>query len=812
MKRAIDIIFSALCLLISLPAFAFIAALIKISSPGPVFARQKKIGMGLKPFIMLGFRTSRHPYKPGGSSTFIGRLLEKTGFACLPSLLNVLAGEMSLIGPGPQTRKYINLYRKDFEEVFKVRPGLKDVWRMEMTNPSAQERMKKDAEYFTHLILPEKIRAYKDYSNRASFLQDLSLTAVSVFEFLYPIKAIRGAIELISPYRKPIIIGGQILIFAAANYLAFYVRFDGWIPSPQMALFFKYLPLIITIRIMFLYAFSLEKGLWRYVSVRELLNIVTSVTTGSLFFFLILNFFDKASYPKSIYVLDWSANIFLLGGVRLFKRIHESATWNRVSRKRVIVIGAGDAAEMLLRNIERSPLYSYDVVGLIDENKNKTGLKIRNVPIIGTIKELDEIIEENRPDELFIACPSAQALKLQEIVKDIRRFGLPIKTVPSLLDILTGRDISNMINVLEPEDVLFRAPVSSEDKSLKEFFAGKSVMVTGAGGSIGSELSKQVAYFCPQTLILYERHEENLYKIDMHFKNLGDANKCQVASIIGDIMDEKRLVEVMEKYHPNIIFHAAAYKHVPLMEENPLEAFKTNVIGTKTVAEVSRDFGVERFVQISTDKAVDPVNVMGLTKKIAENIINRLSEACKVLANYQTQDSDFPVTKYMIVRFGNVLGSSGSVVPLFKEQISRGGPVTVTHPEMTRYFMTISEAVSLVLQVSAMGNGGEVFVLDMGKSIRILDLAKRMISLYGYKPGVDMDIAFTGLRPGEKLYEDLFNSNEVIEKTRHPKINMAVSASKSNVIEITELFNSLKNHRISRYNSEIKEIISKVVA
>jgi FlaA1/EpsC-like NDP-sugar epimerase len=349
-----------------------------------------------------------------------------------------------------------------------------------------------------------------------------------------------------------------------------------------------------------------------------------------------------------------------------------------------------------------------------------------------------------------------------KILEDLRQYGLPIKTMPSLWSILSGRSPMTALKAIEPEDILFRAPALNGSTGLTELLQGKRVMVTGAGGSIGSELCKQIAAFSPEQLILYECHEENLYRIEKCLQSSDTPPLTLITPIIGDILDGHRVHGVMEEYRPHIIFHAAAYKHVPMIESNPQESFRTNVIGTRTIAEKALEFDVERFVLISTDKAVNPISVMGMTKKIAEEIIQ-----------YFAQSGRDRRTKFITVRFGNVLESSGSVVPLFKEQISKGGPVTVTHPEMTRYLMTISEAVRLVLQAAALGSGGETFVLDMGKAVKILDLAKRMISLYRYKPGIDIDIAFTGLRPGEKMDEELFNDYEKVENTSHPQINRA---------------------------------------
>jgi FlaA1/EpsC-like NDP-sugar epimerase/lipopolysaccharide/colanic/teichoic acid biosynthesis glycosyltransferase len=813
MKRAFDIFLSAIGLLIFLPIFAVITVLIKIGGRGPVFFVQTRIGRNFKSFGLYKFRTMAvdapekgRPITVKGDLrvTKVGRFLRKTKINELPQLWNVLKGDMSLIGPRPEVRRYISKYRKDYKEILKIRPGITDIALLTYSNEEAILKDKKDPEeYYIHILLPEKIKLAREYIKKASLLYDLKLIFLTTFKLVYPQDTILKIINIIMPYRGPIIIGVQLSIFIISNYLAFFIRFDGNVSPPYFDLFLKYLPLLLLLRFIFLFVFSLDRGLWRYVSVIDLLNIIAAASLGSLLFFVSVRYlFGETSYPRSIYLIDWFLNIFLLGGIRLFRRLHERANGKQGDKKRVIVIGAGKAAEMLLRDVEQSSSYPYSIIGLIDDDPRKKGLKIRNISILGARKDLRKIIEKNEPEEFLIAIPSASPSEIQSIIKDLRQFGLPIKTLPSLWNILSGRDPLSKIKLVEPEDVLFRPPVYKESGDLRAFFEGKRVMVTGPGGSIGSEISRQIASFNPEYLILFERHEESLYKIDMELNNSQESGvKSQgskIHSIIGDILDEKRVAELMERFRPQVVFHAAAYKHVPLMEENPYEAFKTNVIGTKIVVEKARDFGVERFVLISTDKAVNPVNVMGKTKKIAEDIVR-----------YYSEDMNSISTKYITVRFGNVLESSGSVVPLFKEQIKKGGPVTVTHLDITRYFMTIPEAVSLVLQAATMGNGGEVFVLDMGEPVRILDLAKRMISLYGYRPGVDIDINFIELRPGEKLYEELFNSYETIEKTPHPKINKAISNGivNQNILEILEPFNNPESFRNS---ADIKNILNEL--
>lgn len=792
MKRVFDIISSFIGLIFLLPVFAVVAVLIRIESSGPVFFVHIRIGKDFKPFNLYKFRTMAEHLPDSGLPvvadddpriTRIGSFLRRTRIDELPQLINVLRGDMSLVGPMPEVRRYVSKFRRDYKDILTKRPGIIDVFSATYMKEEEVLKDKKDPEgYYLHIFLPRKIKLAREYIRNASFSYDLKIILIAIFNLVYPKKMVIKVINNLTPYRKPIVVGIQLGIFVIANYLAFFIRFDGDVPPSQFQVFLKYLPLLILFRTIFLSLFSLDKGLWKYTGLTDLFNILAATTFGSILFLLgVRFFFGETLYPRSVYIIDWFLNIFLLGGIRLLRRFHEKTGTEGAHRQRTIVIGAGQGAEMLLRDMEQSHYYPYEVIGLIDDNPAKKGLKIRNVPILGTRKELPSLVESEDPENFLIAMPSASLTLIQSIVKDLRQYGRPIKNLPGFKDILTGSVSLSDLKVMEPEDILFRSSTSYKemDKNvkLKGFIKGRRVMITGAGGSIGSEISRQVALFEPESLILFERHEESLYRLDIDLRALVPGHSCHT-SIIGDITDEKRVVEVMEKFHPEIVFHTAAYKHVPLMEDNPHEAFRTNVVGTNIVAKRASDCGVERFINISTDKAVNPTTVMGMTKKISEEIVSYLSaDANSEVLEEEDLGSRQPdnSTKYITVRFGNVLESSGSVVPLFKNQIQQRIPVTVTHPEVTRYFMTLSEAANLVIHAAVMGSGGEVFVLDMGRPIKILDLAKRMITLYGYKPGVDIDISFTGLRPGEKLHEDLFNNDEVIEKTSHPKINKAVS-------------------------------------
>ncbi len=806
MKRLFDIICSSFGLLLLLPLIAIVAILVKIESHGTTFFIQRRMGRNFRPFNLYKFRTmDMNAQKQGlplivssnSKFTKIGKFLRKTRLDGLPQLFNVLKGEMSIVGPKPEVRKYVNLYKVDYKDILNIRPG---IFYLSLRNYNVRESFINDKpeKYYANVLLKEEIKLSKKYLRKSSIRFDLQLIFHAILRLVQQAFLTKRISSFALAYRELAIISTHLVMFVTACYLAFLVRFEGGIPASQINLFVKYLSLLVSLRIIFLFLFSLDKGMWRYVNARDVINIVVATSIGSMLFFLTVRYcFGETLYPRSIFVMDWAFNIFLLSQIRMTKLILRKVKprLKTNTEKRVIIVGAGEGAEMLLRNIEQNHIYAYEVIGFVDDNPYMKGLKIRNIPVLGTRKELKAIVENEEIEELIIAILSLPRGKFKELFKDIRQCGLPVKSLPSLWNIMNGRGSINEIKVVNEHDILFRSPVSENIDNIGVHLKGKVVMITGAGGSIGSELSRQVRLYGADKLILFERHEESLYMIDRELNTLvvnekdSDERCGFVVPIIGDVLDNDRVNEVMEKYHPQIVFHAAAYKHVPLMENNPSQAFKINVLGTKLMAQKASEFGVERFVLISTDKAVNPVNVMGMTKMMAETIVGYYSAKVKK----ETMNNN-RCTKYVKVRFGNVLGSSGSVVPLFSEQIKNGGPVTVTHPDIIRYFMTIPEAVSLVIQASNLGDGGELFVLDMGEPVKIVDLAKRMIRLYGYKPDIDIEIKYTGLRPGEKLYEELFNSYEKITDTTNQKIKMATSTRSydSVVLNVLDLGKSSK--------------------
>ncbi|MEK6641457.1 MAG: nucleoside-diphosphate sugar epimerase/dehydratase [Nitrospirota bacterium] len=564
-------------------------------------------------------------------------------------------------------------------------------------------------------------------------------------------------------HRLVLVIGVQLLLIIAANLLAFLFRFDGDIPSDYARLFLKGLPFVVAIYGAGLVAFGIQRGLWRYVGLHDLGRILwASVVSSSVLFGVAHGLLGWFAYPRSIIILTGILSGLFLAGIRLVVRwFREWLHAVNPTARRVLVVGAGNAGELLIRDMLSDGRAHYRPVGLVDDDPIKRKMKIHGIPVVGAVADIPRLARGLVAHEIIVAIPSASTALKQRILAASEGCKVPIKTLPSVKQLLANPEALRQVRPMSLEDLLQREPIQMDRQELHPLLEGKRVLVTGAGGSIGSELCRQIARYHPSMLILFERYENGLFALDLELRALYP--KITIISAIGDVTVPERVAEVLQQTDPELVFHAAAHKHVPLMELNPKEAVRNNVFGTKTVAEASLASGVDRFVLISTDKAVNPTSVMGATKRVAEDLLQSLSHRGR--------------TKFTVVRFGNVLGSNGSVVPLFTDQIRRGGPVTVTHPEIKRFFMTIPEAVQLVLQASLLGQGGEVFVLDMGEQVKVVDLARNMIVLSGLVPDQDIQIVYSGLRPGEKLYEELFEETEQVEPTAHAKIRRAINAS-----------------------------------
>jgi FlaA1/EpsC-like NDP-sugar epimerase/lipopolysaccharide/colanic/teichoic acid biosynthesis glycosyltransferase len=773
MKRVLDILLSAAGLALLSPVLLLVAVLVPLDSRGPVFFRQRRMGRHMRPFHILKFRTmvpNAPELGPGitvGEDpriTRLGHFLRTTKIDELPQLINVLRGDMSLVGSRPEVEEYVRLYSQDYRTILETRPGITDVASIVYRDESELLARSEDPEKtYVHVILPDKIRMAKRYAREASVFNDVKLIAATLVYLTYPAKLIDRLLAGLGRRRVLVAAAVQAVLFAAANALAFGLRFDGQIPAKEMVVFLDTVGIVVLIRLAWSRAFGLFRGVWRYTGVKDLENIFAAMTLSSLTVLLLVwtlpVFF---AYSRAVIVLDWVLCNCLLGGVRVLRRLHEALKNEALMRKKVLVVGCGASTEPVLREIVNNRFANYSVVGLVNGDGELKGMRIHNVPVLGSRDELERVLEETDPDEVIIACSSSPSDRREEAIDRCRKAGKPFRVVPDLGDVLVGKEITEFTRRFDSDELLFREPIRSDEAGLQARFAGRHVMITGAGGSIGSEISRQIAACRPERVILFEKHENSLYEIERSLRRAGFG--AVVEPVIGDVTDRERVNEVMAQFRPEFVFHAAAYKHVPMMEKNPREAFKTNVLGTRTVAEAAIRHGAGHFVLISTDKAVEPVSVMGMTKRIAELTVQGLQNG--------------GVTRMCTVRFGNVLESSGSVIPLFREQIERGGPVTVTHADATRLFMTIPEAVQLILHAATLGRGGEVFVLDMGKPVRILDMAQALVRLYGFRPGKDVEIVFTGLRPGERLYEKLFNDEEQIWRTAHPKILMATTRAR----------------------------------
>jgi len=573
-----------------------------------------------------------------------------------------------------------------------------------------------------------------------------------------------------------IVLFADILLLSGSLFLAYMIRFDFTIPLQYSVLFYQMLPFVLIIKVGCFYFFDLYRGMWRYTSIADLLNIIKASSFSSLVIICLILFSQSRfiGFPRSVFIMDWCFTILLISGYRLCIRLYFERMSNdkassiptrqvltmffkkMAESKRLIIIGAGDGGEKIYREIHNNDRLQYTVIGFLDDDLTKVGRKIHGVPVLGRIKDIKRIAKKINADEALIAIPSATSEQMREILNHCRKSGVKFKTIPGIGELINGKVTVNTIREVDYRDLLGRDVIRLDEVKIGSYLKDQCVMVTGAGGSIGSELCRQICRFKPHSIVMYERAESPLYEINHELKQ--DFGAIKTIPVLADVQDKTQLEKAFEAYRPQTVFHAAAYKHVPMLEMQPWKAVDNNIQGTANLVEITNKFNVERFVFVSTDKAVRPANVMGASKRIAEMLI-------------QSQNGcGLSHTKFMTVRFGNVVGSVGSVVPLFKKQIKKGGPVTVTHPEVTRFFMTIPEACQLILQAGAMGKGGEIFLLDMGTSIKIDDMARDLIRFSGFEPEVDIKIEYIGLRPGEKLSEELIIEGEDVVPTSHEKI------------------------------------------
>ncbi len=598
-------------------------------------------------------------------------------------------------------------------------------------------------------------------------------------------------------YRSFLVVLHDAVAALLAWCLAYLLRFNFDIPDHWVKGMIDSLWLVLPVEIASFWVYGLYRGIWRFASLPDLKRILLAVGLNSVTVPTTLFMYHRLSEtPRAVLVLSPLLLIFLMGGSRFLYRSYKDGhifSFRSIEPTPVIVMGAGSAASLLLRELSGNS--AWRVVGLLDDNKKKLGRQIHGINILGPLNDVGKFARHLDVGQVIIAMPSASAGTRRRAMELGTDADLAVLTVPGYDDLLSGKVSISQIRRVELDDLLGREPVSLDIVGLHGLLKGKVVMVTGAGGSIGSELCRQIAIFDPIKLIMMEMNEFAIYKLEQEFNERYPT--LPIVCALGDVKDTARVGQIMQQFQPKVVFHAAAYKHVPMLENlNSWEAILNNVLGTYNIAKASIDANVEKFVLISTDKAVNPTNVMGTSKRLAEMV-------CQVLQNNS-------ITRFAMVRFGNVLGSTGSVIPKFKEQIAQGKPITVTHPEIIRYFMSITEAAQLVLQAGVMGNGGEIFVLDMGKPIKILDLARDMIRLSGFHED-EIKIRFTGLRPGEKLFEELLADDELTEKTPHPKLRIAKARTIESKIWLTDLLDWMNQQTIpteANIRISLKELVS----
>jgi FlaA1/EpsC-like NDP-sugar epimerase len=608
-------------------------------------------------------------------------------------------------------------------------------------------------------------------------------------------------------YRNRVLqVAADAALVALAYFLAFQLRFlddPHGLPQRYETLFAQSVGFVVVGKLIVFAGFGLYQKWWRYVSGRDFLLIFRAVAVASAILVVVFAVAKPFAHtlPRSVEVTDFVLTMMLIAGARLAVRliVERPSRGARLPKHEVLVIGAGSGGQMVVRELQLNPNLGATAIGFVDDDPRKRGMRMLGLKVLGSTEEIHRILDETEPDEVVIAIPSASGLLRGQVVAACREREIRVRTLPTVFELLRGGvQLNKQLREVRVEDVLGREPIVRELDRVGAYLRDRIVLVTGAGGSIGSELCRQIAQVKPRLLVMLDHAEDNLFEIDREMTEL--RHFTNVESVLADCKEPHRMLEVMQRFKPSVVFHAAAYKHVPLMEANPLEAVRNNAIATRTTAETAAASEVERFVLISTDKAVNPQTVMGASKAMAEFIVESAGEK-------------HPGTRFASVRFGNVLASSGSVVPIFRNQIERGGPVTVTHPEMTRYFMTIPEAVQLVIRAGDIGAGkGEVFVLDMGEPVKIVDLAHNMIRLAGYEPEQDIAVEFTQPRPGEKLHEELFGATEQVQPTAARRINRAVRGVPLDTQWVDSTLNSLEHLVMAGDEANLAERVVQLIA
>ncbi len=781
-------------LVLLLPILLLIGIVSLVLQGRPIIFRQERVGKDFENFIIFKFRTiknfsSNKLFSDGGGihqATRWGRFLRKTKLDELPQLMNVIKGDMRFIGPRPEIPEYVD--SNTFSFLNDIKPGLSGFSSILFRNESEVVSMIDSKDPYK-TILKIKVCLDNYYVNKKGFYQDLKLVGITIVSLFLPKKTghymllkllniqdadyqIRDLVNKVkikkiknnkfrenssSNYR--ILILSDIISVLSAFMLALFIKYDFKLPTLLLdSKIYNILGALIGIKLSFFYFFDLYKGMWRYTSILDMLNIAKANISGTAISILLIpSLLNGQNILLSTFIIDFMLSFGFVSlsrlGIRLvYSHLINPRPYKIEFSKRVILIGSDSNGQFICKELLNDSKHLMDPVGFLDDNKKYQGRMIHGIPVLGKVSDLNDYVNEY--DEALICCPNVPRKQLHRIIEICKTAGKPYRTIPSIEEVVSGKLTLNQIKEVSIIDLLGRNEVTLNEGLIKDYITGKRILITGAGGSIGSELVRQCIKFEPALLVMLDNSEYNLFQIEREI--LEKRSSVLTKPLLTNVRDIDIMSKVFTEYEPQIIFHAAAYKHVSMQEAFPWEAVETNVHGTTNLVNLSLKHNIEKFVLVSTDKAVKPINVMGATKRLAELICQAADEDCS--------------TSFMAVRFGNVLGSSGSVIPIFQEQIKAGGPITITDPDMERYFMSITEAAQLILQSGGIGKGGEIFALDMGRPIKILDIANDLIKLSGLEPDIDIPISFIGTRQGEKKNEELVLDSESFHKTVHEKI------------------------------------------
>ena len=802
----------------------------------PIIFRQERIGKNFKPFIIYKFRTMNNGKSElnfttakSGNITRWGKFLRKTKLDELPQFVNVIKGDMRFIGPRPEVPEFVD--EDSFSFLNTIKPGLSGYSSILFRNESEIWSMIDSDDPYKE-ILKIKVGLDKYYVTKKNFFEDLKLVGITILSLFIPkkmghyllirllkieddnefnlqqtlldvkIKDIeKSEVKIDSTRNLRIILLCDVIAILLGFIFSLFIRNDFLVPDLIFNdMIFNMLGLILSVKLVSFAIFGLYRGMWRYTSLLDMSNIAKANVFGTILVIATIGYFRGfQDIPRAVFMIDLILTFCFTGlsriGIRLiYSHLINPKPYRIELNKRVVLIGAGTTGEFICKELLNDSKHRMVPIGFLDDNKMLHGKSIHRRRVFGKVSDLSDYV--NRYDEALICCPNAPRKDLYRIIEICKIAGKPFRTLPSVDEVVSGKLSVNQLREVSIIDLLGRTEIKIDGPSINQYIQGKRILITGAGGSIGSELVRQCIKFEPALMVMLDNSEYNLFQIEREI--LGKSSKVLTKPLLSNIRDTDIMAKVFNEYQPQVVFHAAAYKHVSMQEAFPWEAIKTNVHGTANLVKHSLEHQVDKFVLVSTDKAVKPINVMGATKRLAELIC-------------QGANSSYS-TRFMAVRFGNVLGSSGSVIPIFQEQIKAGGPITITDPDMERYFMSVPEAAQLILQAGSLGNGGEVFALDMGRPIKILDIANELIRLSGLEPDIDIPISFIGSRPGEKQFEELVLDSELVQRTIYDKIlEIRPSIAPETIKSITQriMTGELNGHEFD--NNKLRASLSSLV-